>query len=523
MEAWCVLVLGHQGRHVRCTFKSKRTSAIATTPNDTTYGSSPEGRKLDGNSVLVVIHTNGVHHLPFVKCCCMETRTVFTFELLDLYLAETLECHTATHSFYSKLRRLTNESFPSSVPDRYRELLRVGRQWRNIKELIFFAGEGELALFCAACPQPGINLPKSWWSDPEQWVYTRVNVMDGNFVCIHRMLKNQEGDLVWLKGNGKGFMTSKGPYDAYLENAVETKRGKAYKGCDASGIGAAACGRQEPSFQPPQMNMDYCWTKSVQYGRMKDAPHLLYLYDINCQYPESCLARFSPSFISGAGRVGGEILESLWSTTNDVLDANLNDSNTKKIQEIPKETFIANTLSEKLLSSAKELDEARADFDHLDSSASPNQRKAWPALLQRALNQRKTNLKAMDIFTAHISKPKSRRAIQTKLINEENSKGENTGGVPKWLALGIDIQQLQASHSIVRRCSDSPTEAQAYEIATRREQILLWIQEHTNLAGTLFPCLTWTTLFLSTPRKPSVSVTGLFVRLNLRDRFRQQG
>jgi hypothetical protein len=133
----CV-VLGHQGRRCpRAPFKSKRTSApLLPPPNDTTYGSSPEGRKLDGNSVLVVIHTNGVHHLPFVKCCCMgaeelhiqllragfypatstETRTVFTFELLDLYLAETLECHTATHSFYSKLRRLTNESFPSSVP-----------------------------------------------------------------------------------------------------------------------------------------------------------------------------------------------------------------------------------------------------------------------------------------------------------------------------------------------------------------------------------------------------------------------
>jgi hypothetical protein len=130
------------------------------------------------------------------------------------------------------------------------------------------------------------------------------------------------------------------------------------------------------------MNMDYCWSKSVSYGRMKDAPHLLYLYDINCQYPvklkarldrytslassslldkvtwgigtwhvhghkEECLARFSPSFIPGAGRVGGEILESLWSTTNDagrttsimtrphrseVLDATLLDSNTQKMQ-----------------------------------------------------------------------------------------------------------------------------------------------------------------------------------------------
>lgn len=131
-------ILGHRGRRCpQAPLKNKRSSPPLLPPhNDTSYGASPEGRKLDGNSVLVVIHTNGVHHLPFVKCSCMgaeelhiqllkagfypatstETRTVFTFELLDLYLAETLECHTATHSFYSKLRRLTNESFPSSVP-----------------------------------------------------------------------------------------------------------------------------------------------------------------------------------------------------------------------------------------------------------------------------------------------------------------------------------------------------------------------------------------------------------------------
>ncbi|TEB06358.1 hypothetical protein FA13DRAFT_1760159 [Coprinellus micaceus] len=586
-------ILGHRGR--RCPHapsKNKRSSPPLLPPhNDTSYGASPEGRKLDGNSVLVCSCMGAEElHIQLLKAgfypaTSTETRTVFTFELLDLYLAETLECHTATHSFYSKLQRLTNESFPSSVPDRYRELLRVGRQWRNLKELMT-PGEGDLALFCAACPQPGINLPDSWQLDPEQWVYTRVNVMDGNFICIHRMLKNQEGDMVWLKGNGEGFMTSKGPYDTYVENAVEDKevskcynyraiadRGKAYKGCDASGIGAAACGRHG-AFIPTsvldfqkgerQMNMDYCWTKSVQYGRMKDAPHLLYLYDINCQYPvnlnirlkrydclekpslldkttwgigtwhvhghkESCLARFSPSFIPGAGRVGGEILESLWSRTNDigrtssimtrahrseVLDANLNDSNTKKMQDLP------NTLSDKLLSSAKELDEARADFDHLDSTASESQRKAWPALLQSALTQRKTNLKAMDIFTVHISKrmfsyvtsflSKSRRAVQTRLINEENSKGGHARGVPKWLTLGIDIQQLQQQViQFVRRCGDSPTEAHALDIATRRERILLRIQEHTNLAGSLFPLLNMDDLALISSPKTLCQCDGL--------------
>ncbi|TEB23531.1 hypothetical protein FA13DRAFT_1567856, partial [Coprinellus micaceus] len=578
--------LGHCGR--RCprapTCHHLPAPPLLPALNDTSYGASPEGRRLNGSPVLVVVHTNGVHHLPFVKCNCMgsdefhiqllragfypatssETRTVFTFELLDLYHIETLACHTAANSFYGKLRRLTNETFPSSVPDRYRELLRVGRQWRHMKELASFGfantgktpGEGDLALFCPACPQPGINLPPDWSSDPEQWVYTRVNVMDGNFVCIHRMLKSQEGDMVWLKGKGEGYMTSKEPYDNYIDSTIEEKevskcynyraiadRGKAYKGCDASGIGAAACGRHG-AFVPTsvldfqkgerQMNMDYCWSKSVSYGRMKDAPHLLYLYDINCQYPvklkarldrytslassslldkvtwgigtwhvhghkEECLARFSPSFIPGAGRVGGEILESLWSTTNDagrttsimtrphrseVLDATLLDSNTQKMQNT------ATTLSANLLSSAKELDEAQADYDHINKSASPEQQGEWPKILEDALARRKVDVKAMDIFNVHYSKPKSRRAVQTKLINDEINSGGQAGGVPKWLSLGIDIQQLQTQLiHLVRRYGDTPSETEALDIATKRERVLVRIQEHTNLAATLFPLL----------------------------------
>jgi hypothetical protein len=31
-------------------------------------------------------------------------------------------------------------------------------------------GNGDLALFCPACPQPGINLPKNWKDDPNQSV-----------------------------------------------------------------------------------------------------------------------------------------------------------------------------------------------------------------------------------------------------------------------------------------------------------------------------------------------------------------
>jgi hypothetical protein len=60
--------------------------------------------------------------------------------------------------------------------NRYREFMRVTRMWRNIQNLMQFGfghdsrkvQPGELALFCATCPQPGINLPEDWADDPEE-------------------------------------------------------------------------------------------------------------------------------------------------------------------------------------------------------------------------------------------------------------------------------------------------------------------------------------------------------------------
>jgi hypothetical protein len=53
----------------------------------------------------------------------------------------------------------------------------VSRQWRDLKNRKWFGfghdldtepGNGALALFCPACPQPGINIPDDWRSHPDQ-------------------------------------------------------------------------------------------------------------------------------------------------------------------------------------------------------------------------------------------------------------------------------------------------------------------------------------------------------------------
>lgn len=72
--------------------------------------------------------------------------------------------------------RLTYDHTPF-VQNQYQALLRVSRQWSHLRDLMTHGygypdkenpGEGDLAFFCPACPQPGINIEEDWREDPEQ-------------------------------------------------------------------------------------------------------------------------------------------------------------------------------------------------------------------------------------------------------------------------------------------------------------------------------------------------------------------
>ena len=156
----------------------------------------PPPRDGMGNTMLTIVHTNGFHSLPVVWCACQghhedrdlqlldmrfypasftNIKTAFTFSCLDDYRLENLECKTSHYQYHNKLRRLTSPSHPETAPNRYAELCRVARQWRNLKYRKWFwllgdlnAKRGEMALFCAACPQPGINLEPDWEADQAQ-------------------------------------------------------------------------------------------------------------------------------------------------------------------------------------------------------------------------------------------------------------------------------------------------------------------------------------------------------------------
>jgi CxC2 like cysteine cluster associated with KDZ transposases len=89
-----------------------------------------------GPNVLVIVHTNGVHHLLVHWCRCpghlpddiqalnlhffpasfKQVRTLFTFQGINSFLAENQECKTSAWHYYQKLRRFTSGSFPHIAP-----------------------------------------------------------------------------------------------------------------------------------------------------------------------------------------------------------------------------------------------------------------------------------------------------------------------------------------------------------------------------------------------------------------------
>ncbi|KAN0128275.1 hypothetical protein V8E53_013944 [Lactarius tabidus] len=328
-----------------------------------------------GNPLLTVVHQSGIFSLEILYCICpnavekheqlfnmglfpssfKQIETVFTFTVLDEFLADNLECKTTAQQYYSKLQSITNWMFPDSIPNLYKQLLRVSCQWTQ--------------LICTF-------------------------IMDRNFSAEHMRFRSGEQDTPL--SSGMAFMAHPDSYHKHLQSGKEITQistCNTYKAIelanssqshlDITGIRTTTCCH---GFFVPTSVVDFqkgeSLCKALSYN-MESIPIALVMYDIVCQYkvhlkervqrsPElsipdslelhtgiglfhihghqdSCLPHFSPSYIPGAKQVDGEIIETLWAPLNnvswsirgmslahcqEVLDAHMNHSNWKKMVHI---------------------------------------------------------------------------------------------------------------------------------------------------------------------------------------------
>jgi len=109
-------------------------------------------------------------------------------------------------------------------------LFRILWKWRNLKQwkwsgqlydLESCCTAGSLALFCATCPQPGVNPLEDWQQDPDKDTYIRMFAMDGNFSAVHQKRHNAIPESCLT--DGELYMVSEKHYQAHLASVVEAR------------------------------------------------------------------------------------------------------------------------------------------------------------------------------------------------------------------------------------------------------------------------------------------------------------
>ncbi|KAG1854643.1 hypothetical protein F4604DRAFT_1883325 [Suillus subluteus] len=279
-------------------------------------------------TTMVIIDKSGVHRLE-IRCCdcpnaCFDMdfslhhstgrKTAFTFRVLDDFLLDNLECGTSAMNYYSKLRRMTSSMFPHLVPDRYRELMRVARQWRQLKTMKWHG-----------------------FGHPEH---------------LHPI---KPFDEVWLS-DGLGFMVGKDRYKMHLAEAADmveksscnnhravNQANAARHKLESTGIGELTCARHGISRAVTFYDINCQYNKHFR-ARVDASRFLEMTQDLTIipgiglwhvhGHQDSCYVRYASNFIDGIGRIDGEIMETLWAPRGmssphrqECLDYQMNDSN----------------------------------------------------------------------------------------------------------------------------------------------------------------------------------------------------
>ncbi|KAI6096271.1 hypothetical protein EDD16DRAFT_1528139 [Pisolithus croceorrhizus] len=376
-----------------------------------------------------------------------------------------------------KLCRLTSNVFPHLVPNRYWELLRLVQQWCLLKLLKWNSfqknmdqsSQGDLALFCLACLQPGINVNLS--KDLEDWKYTQTFVMDGNFKAEH-MHEKRPDDQQYVKVAPHISEKSACNNHRAITQANIT-RGK----LSSTGIGATwSTSRKEKGCR--QLNMDYSLSNALSYN-MTGIKHMNLQKWVNnspfLHIPSSLQIVPGIGIWHGSGWVDGEIIETLWSTLNvvsalthgmssphrqELLDFQMNNSNFMKM------ICIMDSLLQKLKAAQTSVLMAREAFNRLDEGVPSHNRIAWDIQAESALNRRVQDASVMDIFKIQLTKV---RSVELRLLQSTSQNGTHRRAA-SWLTRSLAIEEAEImlsmsqkdAYRLTSECSSFIVDGQIY-------------------------------------------------------------
>ncbi|KAJ7906822.1 hypothetical protein B0H13DRAFT_1880221 [Mycena leptocephala] len=257
------------------------------------------------------------HAIQLLRMCWYPAtgtnpRSAAMFAALNRFNLMSLESKCSAYEFYNSLAQETDNTGLEPSRERYEELLRMTRQWQNLhllkragrghdpaEDRIGATKEGECALLCPACPQPGKNLPTGWENVPldKEFLYALFITIDTNFCLKRRDVSSEDKDPGL--GNGWLFFGEVKKYMAYLgvhwdqkqestcvAHDTVDKPDRESLGTASSGIGTVDCARH--NMKRPSGVGD------LQKGeRLAGTPlkRLYVSYDIACQWHKNIAER----------------------------------------------------------------------------------------------------------------------------------------------------------------------------------------------------------------------------------------
>ncbi|KAJ7473901.1 hypothetical protein B0H11DRAFT_1918709 [Mycena galericulata] len=272
------------------------------------------------------------HRQQLLRAClwpatCLDPQTCATFNAIRLFEVQNCLGKISAYDFVRSLELLSNNDGLSPPPDRRRAFRAIVRQYRMM-EMLKRAGrghddsgvrgtkQGELALPCRACPQPGINLPEGWdeidWDnmdEDQRYKYFLMLSQDANFKLINRNVSTEEKDPV--VDDGAGYFANRTEYAEHIRKHVDEEEisscsgfqamflanAKRVKGLRVTGVGGVTCARHN-MWRPNGIgdlqvgerycNMDFLFFSSILGFVLT---YLVLSYDIACQFSKNIWSR----------------------------------------------------------------------------------------------------------------------------------------------------------------------------------------------------------------------------------------
>ncbi|KAJ7828186.1 hypothetical protein B0H13DRAFT_2437970 [Mycena leptocephala] len=490
-----------------------------------------------------IVDSNGIHEVALDFCICgtapspsiqllraglypattLRPSSAATFCVLRKFHMLSFESKCSAYEFYNALARETNNTgnFQPRVgtSNRYKEFLRVTREWRHLQMLKRSARAhipggtrnieaGACALLCPACPQPGKNLPEGgdWKLAPpeKKSLYALFLAIDANFRMKRKQVSSEEADPGL--NNGAAFFSEVKSYMKHVGEHWEEEQEKSRcvshdavnqpdkeaRGTASSGIGTVDCARH--NMKRPNgvgdlqkgeryINMDYMLWKSLR--GCDDLVKLVVSYDIVCQWriniwrrlekyePElqhaaACNILYSFNLTPYVGRTD----EMGPGSRRDVLDDHFNDWNHKKI------IAFGRVMLERIQKAVAKMTETQ---EELVESAWTTAMELW--------EDDPENPNPFNVQDKHVSLQavRGRIATETKDAVEGNAADDVRGDlhVSEMIAMGMQLEEQQRDlASDTAALKTHASDGQKTTILERgnklRRKIASWIQTQTE-------------------------------------------